>query len=130
VGGKVIRRPLRTTTFSTAKLKLLDFLREQKQPVQSVGETMTFRAARDLFQRRLEDDPAIKPASQEYRLLCLGKLTSTWPCLDERKVDEIAPDDCRQWAAKLRLSGHYFNNTIGTLRQILDVAVREHKARG
>lgn len=130
VGGKVIRRTLGTKTFSTARLKLLDFLREQKEPVQAVGEPMTFGAARELFQRRLDDDPAIKPASKEYRLLCIGKLTSTWPGLDERKVDEITPDDCRQWAAKLRLSGHYFNNTIGTLRQILDVAVRDHKALG
>jgi hypothetical protein len=53
VGGKVIRHALRTATFSTARLKLLDFLREQKQPVQPVGETMTFRAARELFARRL-----------------------------------------------------------------------------
>ena len=52
--GKVIRRTLGTTTFSTARLKLLDFLREQKQPVQSVGETMSFRAARELFERRLK----------------------------------------------------------------------------
>lgn len=101
VGGKVIRRTLGTATFSTARLKLLDFLREQKQPVQSVGETMSFRAARELFERRLKDDRTIKSASMEYRLLCIGKLTSTWPGLDDRKADDITPDDCRQWAAKL-----------------------------
>ncbi|MHB1307817.1 MAG: tyrosine-type recombinase/integrase [Limisphaerales bacterium] len=130
VGGKVIRRTLGTTVFSTARLKLLDFLRDQVQPIQTVEASMTFRAARELLERRVKDDHAIKPASKEYRLLCVGKITATWPELDDRKVDQITPDDCRQWAATLRLSGHYFNNTVSTLRQILDVAGSEHKARG
>lgn len=128
VHGKVIRRSLETSTFTTAKLKLLDFLREQKGPTPTADEAMTFGKALGLYEQRLADDPAIKPASKEYRLLCVGKLKSTWPSLVNRKVDEITPDECRQWAAKLRVSSHYFNNTIGTLRQIFEVAVREHKA--
>lgn len=129
VHGKLIRRSLETDTFSTAKLRLLDFLREQKETPASTAQSMTLGEALGLFERRLADNPAMKPASKEYRLLCVGKLKSTWPEILERKADSITSDECQQWAARLRVSSHYFNNTVGTLRQILDVAIREHRLR-
>jgi integrase len=130
VHGKVIRRSLDTNVFTTAKLRLLDFLREQKQHVEKVPQALTFREARELFEQRLANNPAAQARTKEYRLLCLEKLKSTWPGIDDRKVNEITGDECRDWAARLGISGHYYNNTIGTLRQILDLAVREHKQRG
>ena len=128
--GKTIRRSLQTTVFSTARLRLLDFLKQQKQSIRPVQAPIMFREARELYERRLANDFAIKPKSKEYRLLCLKRLTSTWPDLDDRKVNEITVDECREWAATLGVSCHYFNNTVSTLRQILDLATREHKARG
>jgi len=128
--GKVIRRSLDTDVFTTAKLKLLDFLKQQKQTADRAPEVLTFREARELYEQRLANGPAIKATSKEYRLLCVEKIKSTWPGIDDRKVNEITPDECRAWAARLVISSHYFNNTIATLRQIIDVAVREHKTLG
>jgi len=130
VHGKLIRRSLDTDVFTTAKLRLLDFLQTQKQEADQPSAALTFKDARELFEQRLANDSAIKARSKEYRLLCLKKLESTWPDIDARKVHEITVDDCREWAAKLKVSGHYFNNTISTLRQILDLAIREHKKHG
>ena len=130
VHGKLIRRSLETDVFTTARLRLPDFLKEQRQPVEQVPEALRFKTARELYEQRLATNPAIKPRSKEYRLLCVAKLRSTWPDIDDRRVTEITLDECREWAGRLRLSSHYFNNTVSTLRQILDVAVREHKALG
>jgi integrase len=50
----------------------------------------------------------------------------------ERRIDEISAPECRDWAAKLvrQIACHYYNNRIGTLRQILDCGIQESVARG
>jgi hypothetical protein len=95
IHGKVIRRSLNTDVFTTAKLRLLDLLKQQKQQVEQPPEALTFKAARELYEQRLANDPAIKAKSKEYRLLCVKKLKSTWPGIDDRKVNEITIDECR-----------------------------------
>lgn len=86
----------------------------------------------ELFKRELESDTVVKPQSKKYRLWCLGKLQRTWPDLWELHLDEITPQACKEWAAKLngRISCHYYNNAIGTLKQVLQVGLKTHKENG
>jgi len=128
--GKVIRRGLETDVFSTARLRLLDFLKGREVEQARSQPPLPFRGARELYEQRLANNPAVKNRSKEYRLLCWAKIQSAWPGIDDRRVNEITSDECRAWAGKLDLSSHYYNNTISTLRQILDLALREHKTRG
>jgi integrase len=127
IDGKVIRRSLDTAVFTTARLRLLDFLKDRKAAHTPTRQSLLFSEARELYEQRLANNAAVKARSKEYRLLCLAKLKSTWPGIDARRVNELTSDECREWAGKLAISGHYFNNTISTLRQILEVALQEHK---
>ena len=131
VGRKLIRESLKTDVWTTAKLRLTDFLKQQ-QEAHSRVEAPKFREAVEFFKRELESDTAIKPQSKQYRLWCLGKLQKTWPELWDQRLDEITPQACKDWAAKLNgaIACHYYNNTIGTLKQVLQAGLKAHKKNG
>src|ERR1035441_5195838 len=66
VDGKVIRESLKTTVWTTAKLRLTDFLKGQQEARGNVAPPK-FTEAVTLFERDLENDMTIKPRSREYR---------------------------------------------------------------
>jgi len=131
INGKTIRQSLQTTVWSTAQLKLNDFLKEHRENRNKVDPSK-FSETVEQFKQELEHDTSIKPRSKEYRETCLQKIQETWPELWSLRLDEITPEACKEWAAKLngKISSHYFNNTIGTLRQIIDVGLKAHKKNG
>lgn len=131
INGKKIRKSLQTTVWSTAQLRLNDFLKEHRENRNRV-DPPKFGEAVELFKRELESDTGIKPQSKRYRLWCLGKLQKTWPDLWDLHLDAITPQACREWSAKLitQIACHYYNNTLGTLKQVLQVGIKAHKANG
>jgi integrase len=131
VNGKTIRESLKTGVWTTAKLRLTDFLKQQQEARGQLAAPK-FSEAVKFFKRELETDTAIKPRSKEYRLLCLQKIQTSWPELWDLSLDEISPEKCKDWAAGLRskIASHYFNNTIGTLRQVLDAGLKAHLESG
>lgn len=128
VNGKVIRESLKTSTWTIAKLRLTDFLKKHQEARDRVAPPK-FSEAVETFKRELAADTGIKPRSKEYRLLCLLKIERSWPRLWALRLDEITPQACKEWAAELnnKIAGHYFNNTIATLRQVLQAGIRAHK---
>jgi integrase len=82
-----------------------------------------------LFKQGLESDTGIKPQSRRYRLWCLLKVQRSWPGLWEFRLDQITEQACRDWAAKLNkeITSHYFNNTTGTLRLVIETGIKAHK---
>jgi integrase len=131
VAGKVIRESLHTTVWTTAKLRLTDFLKERQGNRKRV-DPPRFREAAEVFKRDLESQTGIKPRSKEYRLLCLQKIQTSWPDLWDLRLDEIAAQACKEWSAGLnsKIACHYFNNTIGTLRMVLQTGIKMHKENG
>ena len=131
VNGKLIRRSLDTDVFTTAKLKLLDFLKERKQERESVA-VFTFAEAQLLYERRLDSDPTVKPQSRQYRRWCIRKLELSWPQLKGLRLNEITAEACRDWGAKLSqdIAAQYYNNTIATLRLIIQAAIDELRRQG
>jgi len=119
---------LQTTVWSTAQLRLNDFLKEHRENRNRV-EAPKFSDVVELFKQELDNDTTIKPRSKEYRLLCLRKIQISWPDLWSLRLDAITPHAGKKWAAKLNgeIDSHYFNNTIGTLRQIIDVGLKSYK---
>ena len=69
VKGKVIRESLKTTVWTTAKLRLADFLKTKQEARGRVDAPM-FSEAVALFEQDLENDTRIKPRSKDYRRLC------------------------------------------------------------
>ena len=131
VDGKIIRKNLQTDVWSTAKLRLLDFskgVREKQGKVQVLG----FGKALEIFLEDLLTNTSMKASSKEYRRLCIKKLNRSWPELADSKLTDITPSACRKWASKLRdeIASQYFNNTIATLRKIIDVGIKEYVRQG
>jgi hypothetical protein len=131
IRGKTIRRSLDTDVFTTAKLKLLDFLEEERKK-RTAAAPPTFAEAQQLYEQKLDNDPAVKPQSRQHRRWCIRKLGLSWPGLKALRLDQIKPETCREWAAKLseEIACHYYNNTIATLRLIIDAGIKEHRNRG
>lgn len=131
IGGKLIRKSLQTKVWTTAKLRLAAFLKEQQENRSNV-DPPTFAGAVDLFKLELERDTTIKRQTKEYRLRCLSKIQTTWPELWPLPLDEIKLESCAEWAAELsgEIASHYFNNVIGTLRQVIDVGIKSFKSHG
>ena len=79
-GGKLVRKALGTSSFSTAKLLLLDFTRTARTKPEPSSEpipSLTFSQAREIYRRWLATDLTLKPKSLDYRELCLQKTTTS-----------------------------------------------------
>lgn len=131
VGGKLIRRSLKTDKLSVAQLRLGDLLKEERTRVESVVEAgkgrMTFGAALAIYKSQVEGNASLKPSAKLYRRKCIEALVRSWPGLAERDVRKISERECQHWAMEFgkNYSPSVFNNTVGTLRHVFNVAIAE-----
>lgn len=131
IKGKKVRKSLQTTVWTTAQLRLNDFLKEQRENRNRV-DAPKFCEAVEWFKQEIEHDTTTKQGSRTYRLMCIQKMQETWPGLWNLRLDAVTPQACREWAAGLKdqISGNYFNNIIGTLRLIIGVGLKAQKKNG
>jgi integrase len=131
VGGKIIPRSLKTDKITKARERLRDFLKQQRRRVESLknlakGKMLGSDAIR-ILKERLESNRSLKPRAKEYRLFRLKALLASWRNFEKQDVSEISRNDCLQWAgqfgSKKKISATAFNNTVGTLRMLLDIAI-------
>lgn len=123
VGRKLFRQSLKTAVFTTAKLRLGDFLKQKRrQAARPVAGT--FGEARALYEADLDADHTLKDGSKLYRHNCVKALLRTWPDLDAKAPAKITEADCRAWAARFaeQYDDQFFNSTLSTLRHILERA--------
>lgn len=130
IKGKVKVKCLETDKLTVAKLRLADFMREEHKKA-AVSESvtngkMTFGDAVAKFKTGLEADKSLKPRSKQYRLERLGALLRSWPNLGSTDLAKIREHHCAAWATSFGkdTSATAFNNTVGTLRMILDIGVK------
>jgi integrase len=129
VKGKLIRRALKTKVFSVAKLRLGDLEKEERQRAENyvavANGKMTFGDALAIYRSRIEGDVRLKPRSKVYREERIAALLKSWPGLEQTDVQKISKADCLDWANRYqkRISGTNYNNTVGSLKQVLGVAV-------
>ena len=123
IDGKVFRETLDTDVFTTAKLVLGDFIKKKRKRA-AHPITGTFAAARAAYETELDADHTLKETGKLYRRKCIKALIKSWPELDAMHPAKITVTDCRAWAAKFAAaySPSVFNNTLGTLRMILERA--------
>jgi integrase len=129
VRGKLIRRSLKTTQIRVAKLRLADLEKGERQRAEhqtAVADgAMKFGDSLAIYRQRLQGDASLKPRSKVYREERIAALLKSWPELENKDVRKIAKHECLNWATLFaeRAAPSNFNNTIGTLRLILDIAV-------
>lgn len=138
VAGKLTWKKLDTDVFSVATLRLADYVQEQRQGAERERDItsgkMTFADALTIYRQRLADNPRLKPGAKVYREKCIETMLATWPELPKLDIRKIRKDDCLKWAASLMkpqkrapkgYSPSVYNNTVGTLRQVLDLAIEK-----
>jgi integrase len=141
IGGKLIRKSLKTPVYSVAVLKLGDELKEQRRidelHAKAEGGKMTFKAALELYRATLKADAAIKPRTREYYEERITALLDTWPGLEVMDVRRITARECESWAERFMVkkdkkkdtvtkrSATAYNNTVAVLRKVIDVAVKK-----
>lgn len=133
VSGKIIRRKLDTTVYTTAKLRLLDFLKEQRET--AAGKTVpvpSFKDGRALFEQEIKNDPALAPKTVAYKEFNLKLLARTWVDLDSLKLTEITPQACVEWSGRLakEVSAEAYNHTLGVFRSVFDRAAKVYRRDG
>ena len=128
-GGKEVWKSLKTSHFSVAQAKLVEFLKEHRKRVShsngEVSAKMAFREAADIHLRNLDDNPRIKPRTRHYWRQRFAALIKSWPSLNETEIRRITAMDCKKWAssyAKIASPTNY-NNTAAILRHVLSVAI-------
>ena len=67
VNGKLIRVSLKTKVWTTAKLRLSDLQKDQRENINKV-DPPKFSEAVAMFKKELEHDTTLKPQSKKYRL--------------------------------------------------------------
>jgi integrase len=126
--GKLIQKSLKTDRVSVAELRLRDLMKQERGKAEGLKAEargkMTFRDAQQVFLNRLEEDYTLKPRSKDYYRERMNALLKSWPGLKELDITKITKSDCLHWAAKYRKesSASAFNNTVSTLRQIINIA--------
>lgn len=129
IKGKLIWKSLKADTLSVAKLRLGDFLKQENKRVEITEAAergrMTFGDALAIFKKRLEEAHHLKPRAKEYRQDTIDALLKTWPNLESIDVRKISVGDCSQWASgySKKYCPSFFNNTVGTLRMVLKIAI-------
>jgi integrase len=129
IKGKLIWKSLKADTLSVAKLRLGDFLKQENKRVEITEAAergrMTFGDALAIFKKRLEEAHHLKPRAKEYRQDTIDALLKTWPNLESIDVRKISVADCSQWASgySKKYCPSFFNNTVGTLRMVLKIAI-------
>jgi len=130
IKGKEIWRVLDTISITTAKLRLNKLEKEERQRMEasagiSKNGKMKFSDALAIYLKRLDGNTSLKPASKIYRKERIAALLKSWPELENVDVRKITKTQCLNWEAiyKPKFSATNFNNTSGSLKLILDIAV-------
>lgn len=129
VRGKLIWKSLKTDRISVAKLRLSDFHNDERKRADAhkavARGKMTFGAALETYRERLKSDYSLKERSKTFREERMVALLKSWPGLEQTDVAQISKADCLAWAGRFgkTASPSSFNNTVGTLKLVLDIAV-------
>ncbi len=128
VGGKLIRQSLKTQVLSVAKLRLADVEKRERSNLEAQASLVegdaTVRDLVKLWRKRMEADHSVKPRTKTYYEERLAALLKSWPGLSAMDVRKVSAHDCQTWAGRYakQASPSSFNNTIGLLRRMFDLA--------
>jgi integrase len=129
VGGKLIRKTLKTDVLSVAKLRLGDLEKQERQRAESKDGVargrMTFADAIEIHKLRVAGDRSLKPRTKEYHQQRIDALVKSWPGFATMEIRAVTKAECLSWAAKFGkdASPTAFNHTVGILRTLLEIGL-------
>lgn len=129
VGGKLVRKTLKTSVFHVAKLRLADKIKEHRTVADSRKRfrngKMAVGDAIRIYEDQLDLNPDLKPRSKQYYRLLLDFIMKSWPGLVDSDSRKISEGDCKRWLVKFRrrYAPSVTNNAIAVLRAIFSETV-------
>jgi integrase len=130
VSGKLFYESLKTTTFSVAKLRLEDKMKERRtlavtaDPV-TTGK-MAWGEAVSTYRQQIQSSTRLKPKSKKYRLMTIDFIEKSWPGLATEEARKISKRDCEKWLDRFhkKYAASVVNNCIGTMRAVFEIVVK------
>jgi integrase len=124
---QLIRRSLETHVLTVAKLKLSDFLQDQRRLAVNKGQSVNGEVIIETFRKEIEDDHNNKPRTKLYKREVLTALKRSWPELYSTDIAKISRKDCNEWAARYgkNYSATRFNGALGVVRRIFEIAIEQ-----
>lgn len=128
VGGRLVRKSLKTRSIEAAKRALDKLLAEERARVNAFApEVDGWRMGRlaSLWLQRVEADTDLAPRAVDYRRETLGMIRRSWPELEELKPAAVSVGQCKAWGIKLarQYSASRFNGCVESLRGIFRLAM-------
>ena len=119
VGGKLVWKSLKTATFSVAKQRLPETLREHRSKIESFAAfadgKMTVSDAADVYLHKVRASVSLKPRSKDYREMMIDFVRRSWPSLFDTDVHKVTQRDCEAWLSRYQQQYSQKSSGITTL---------------
>jgi integrase len=127
VSGKIIRKSLKTDVLSVARLRVADFVKEQKAKPQLSAEPCSIKEISDDFIERSEANYRIKPRTRQYHKECVGTLESMFPKFFAMQAGRVTKALLADIAGKLnsKYSASRFNGMISVVKAFFKIAIEK-----
>lgn len=124
--GKLIRLSLKTKDRKLAD-RLVAAKKKKVGHLKPGSSQLTFGQVTEQFRQTNLATKDLKPRAREYREYCIESLYREWHGLKTLLVRDVTRTGCEEWFASRRkkISAQLLNNELGTLKMILEFAVRE-----
>lgn len=143
--GRLVWRSLGTSSFTVAKLRLPDALRDIRKiapSAASVTPKLKFSEAVEIYKAAVNGNPRLASASKLFRLRSEATLRRTWPSVFDMELRRITPEACIKWLNDFENGGSVYrpvrakqktrkgnspttvNALITFLRETFDVGVK------
>jgi site-specific recombinase XerD len=122
---------LHTQDFKQAQSKLPQVITESRALAHLKGnlstDTKTMGDLMALYLVKLQNDVSKKPSTVTYRKLCVKVLKDSFEGIESMEPRRISLPMLLGWSrtASERYSGSLYNNSLGTLRELLNEAIRQ-----
>lgn len=128
LNGKLIRKSLKTTRISVAKLRKDDFLRNirplVKERGQKASDNLTFEQLADELLSKSKSDYNLKTTTKKYHSDCINVLRRQFKKFSQSSVSRISKADCEELMIKLSesYSPTRFNGILTILNRVFALA--------
>lgn len=133
VGGKMLRKSLKTTDLLEAKERLPHFVLASRQPspyrtsadpwgppAVPMGVGPTFGEAAEIVMDRIRQDPALSPKTVRYWKYLHQHLARSWSGIELLRAREFSEEAIREWGSRTAkaISACHWNNVLGLARKV------------
>jgi hypothetical protein len=131
IGGKLIRKSLKTNVQSVAKLRLPDLINQRRGSLENRKDIargkMCFEDAVTIYQEQIASNSSLKNSTKEYWKKIIGSISRSWPDVLQKDLSKINDEHLRTWLLKYsnKYSPSVVNNSVSAMRAIFEIGIQK-----